>query len=137
MSGETLREGRWDFSLRSEATRFEDVSRTEAEQRAIQSGEFDALDHALVETVGVAYGLTDDVQLGAQIGWYTGRGFIDAEADGMGGAESATADPEGLTDLWLTGKWRFAHGPSGQFALVGGVKLPTGKDDERLSNGER
>src|SRR6185503_1968010 len=118
MSGETLRQGGFDLTLRTDITKFESVSRAEAEQKAI------------------AHGVTDDIQLSAYVGYYWGNDFIDAEEDGGGGAESATADPKGLTDTWIQGKWRMMHGPHGHLALVGGVKLPTGKDDEKLSNGE-
>ena len=135
-SGETLHAGGFDLSLRTDVTWFESVSRAEAEARAIRSGEFDALERSLVESLSLSYGITDDFQLGGQIGYYQGTNFIDAEADGMGGAQSATADPEGLTDLWITAKLRVMRGESGHLAVLGGIKLPTGKDDERLSNGE-
>ena len=136
LSGETLRGGTWDLTLRTDWTQFESISRAEAEQTALVHDEFDAIESALIESLTLSYGLTDDLQVGATIGYYWGQDFIDAEGDGLGGVESATADPEGLTDLWLDAKWRFARGPSGHFALVGGIKLPTGVDDEQLSNGE-
>jgi len=135
-SGETLRAGGFELSLRTDATWFESVSRSEAEARAVQSGEFDGLRSSLLETLSLAYGVTDDLQINVQTGYYQGSDFIDAEADGMGGAESAVADPNGMTDLWITGKLRVMRGERGHLALIGGVKLPTGEDDELLSNGE-
>ena len=90
---------------------------------------------ASIQSLSIAYGLGDDVQVGATLGYYWGSNFIDAEADGGGGADSSIADPEGLTDLWLNAKWRVMHGEHGHLALIAGVKLPTGKDDERLDNG--
>jgi hypothetical protein len=136
VSGETLRQGRWSFELRSEWTEFERTSRAEAEAEAIAHGEFDALESAWVQQLAVSFGLTDDVQLGLELGYYSGSGFIDAEEDGLGGAESATADPSGPTDAWVTAKWRVVRGSSGHLALIAGVKLPIGEDDETLSNGE-
>jgi hypothetical protein len=135
-SGETLRRGRWSLELSSDWTEFEDTSVAEAEAAAASAGEFDALGSAWVTQLALAYGLSDDVELGLRFGYYSGRDFIDAEDDGMGGVESSTADPEGLTDAWLTAKWRVLRGAGGHLALVGGVKLPTGTDDEELSNGE-
>jgi hypothetical protein len=135
-SGETLARGRWSFELRSDWTEFEHVSQAEAEARAVEAGEFDALESSWVNTLAVSYGLTDDLQLGLQLGYYAGSNFIDAEEDGAGGAESATADPAGLTDTWVNLKWRAMRGATGHLALIGGVKLPTGVDDETLSNGE-
>lgn len=135
-SAETLRAGRWSFELSSDWTQFEDTSVAEAEAAAIAAGEFDALGSSWVNQFELGYGLTDDVQLGLQLGYYSGSDFIDAEEDGLGGAESAEADPRGLTDTWVTVKWRAVRGANGHLALLAGVKLPTGKDDETLSNGE-
>jgi len=136
ISGETLRAGGFDLSLRADATWFEHLTRAEAEAHAIQSGEFDALRQSLVWTAGLSYGITDDLQVDAFAGQYQGTDFIDAEADGMGGVESATADPEGMTDLWVLGKLRLIHGTAGHLAALAGIKFPTGKDDVELSNGE-
>jgi len=135
-SGETLRQGLWTLELRSDWTRFDSASVAEAEAKAITAGEFDSLDRSWVNSVALSYGLSDDLQLSVALGYYSGKDFISAEADGLGGAESASADPGGLTDTWVDAKWRVMHGPSGHLALIGGVKLPTGKDDETLSNGE-
>lgn len=135
-SGETLKPGAFDLSLRVDYTKFEDISRSEAERRAIKSDEFDALDHAIVTTVSLSYGIIENLQVGAQIGYYSGSNFIDAEADGVGGAESSTADPSGITDLGLTVKYRFLQGAPGNVAIIGGLILPTGRDDVRLKNGE-
>ncbi len=136
-SGETLRAGGFDLSLRTDLTQFQSFTQAEAAGHAIQSGDFDAIDRTLVESLSIAYGVTDDFQIGAQIGWYSGDNFVSAESNGMGGANVATVDPRGLTDLWLQGKLRVMHGPHGHLAVLGGIKLPTGKDDVRLSNGSR
>lgn len=136
-SGETLKAGAFDLSLRTDATWYETFSRAEAESHAIRSGEFDAIDRTLVESLSIAYGITDDFQIGAQTGYYAGTNFVAAEADGVGGAESATADPRGIMDLWLQAKYRVAHGPGGHLAAIAGVKLPTGRDDVTLSDGSQ
>jgi hypothetical protein len=136
LSGETMKQGRFALSFRTDLTEYESISREEAEERAIESGEFDAIERSFVESVSLEYGLTDDVELGLETGYYRGSGFIDAEADGLGGAESATADPEGFTDLWIRGKWRLMRGANGHLAVIGGLKLPTGENGEKLSNGE-
>lgn len=135
-SGETLRAGRWNVELRSDWTEFEGTSVAEAEARAIAAGEFDALESSWVNQLGLSYGLTDDLQLALLLGYYAGSNFIDAEEDGLGGAESAEADPRGLTDTWVSAKWRVLRGAGGHLALIAGVKLPTGADDETLSDGE-
>src|SRR4051812_19325692 len=74
-SGETLKQGTFDLDLRVDYTRFEDISRAGAERRALTSGEFDAVDHAYVTTVGLSYGVLDDFQIGGQIGYYSASNF--------------------------------------------------------------
>ena len=136
ISGETLRAGSFDVSIRFDGTWFENISRAEAEQKASESGEFDALDRSFLYTIGLSHGVTDDFQIGATIGYYKGYNFVDAESED-GEVESSSGDPHGVTDLVLTGKYRFLRGPEGNLSAIGGVSFPTGRDDEKLDNGER
>lgn len=137
VSGETLRRGMFDLSLRVDYTQFGDIDAEEAESRAQDAGNFDALDYSVLTTLSLSYGFTDDLEAGAQIGYYAANDFIDAELE-EGGTEpeSSVGDPEGLTDLYLTLKYRFLKGRAGNLAGIVGIKLPTGNDDERLANGE-
>jgi hypothetical protein len=135
VAGETLRQGKFDLTLREDYTQFEDISRAEAERRALRSEEFDALDRSYLTSLSLAYGVLDDLQLGATIGYYAGDNFVDAEVED-GEAESSSADPTGFTDLTLNVKYRFLRGWPGNVSVIGGVILPTGKDDVTLGNGE-
>ena len=132
--GETLRKGAWAFELRSEWTEFEDVSIAEATEEALEHGHFDALGRSWINQLTVSYGLTDDLELGLQLGYYDGEDFIDAHLHG-GLPAVDTGDPSGLMDTWLTAKWRVVRGASGHLALIGGVKFPTGDDEETLDGG--
>src|SRR6266516_4706977 len=66
-SGETLKQGSFDLSLREDYTQFEHITRAGAERRALKSGEFDALERSYLTTGATAYGITDEFQAGAQI----------------------------------------------------------------------
>ncbi len=135
-SGETLREGGFEVGFRLDFTTFDDVSRAEAEARAGALGdEFDSIENALLVNLAVAFGITPDLQVGAQLGYYLGEGFINAE-DGAP-PTSAIADPSGLTDLWITLKARVVKVEGTSVALMGGVKIPVGKDDAILDDGRR
>jgi hypothetical protein len=136
ISGETLKSGQFELDLRLDFTDFENVSRRSAERRALTAGEFDAIDHSYITSFSLSYGIVEDLQASATIGYYWGEGFIDAESEDGVDAESSTANPQGLTDLYLNLKWRFVKGQPGNIALIGGIKLPTGRDDVHLSNGE-
>src|SRR3954470_278799 len=83
VSGETLKPGRFELSIREDYSQFEHFSRTEAANRARDGGDFDALDHGFLTTVDVAYGVFEDFQVGAAIGYFAGQDFIGADsADG-------------------------------------------------------
>jgi hypothetical protein len=119
-----------------EYTEFESTSTSEIERRAEDGGGFDFLDRSFLPTASLSYGILEDWQAGLTIGYYKAVGAGDAEVEG-GKVEIATFDPEGLTDLWLTTKYRVYRGPIGQFAGYGGVKFPVGKDEVINSAGER
>lgn len=137
LSGETLKEGHFELSFREDYSQFEHFSRPAAEQRAREGGDFDALDRGFLTSAEFGYGLTDDLQVGGSLGYFVGRGFIGSEAQEDGSVETSTANPEGLTDLALTAKYRVMRGQPGNLAVLVGVVLPTGRSDVRLRNGER
>ena len=137
-SGETLKPRKFSIELRTEYTEFESLSSTQVEAKAAKAGGFDLLERSFLSTVGVSYGVVENFQVGLTIGYYNAVNPREAEFDsGTGETEILTFDPDGLTDLWLTGKYRFYRGPIGSLALFGGVKFPTGKFDVENSEGER
>lgn len=137
ISGETLRAGKVSLDLRFDYTKFRGVDEATAASKAVAFGNFDSLDSALVGTVSVAVGITDDWQIGVQGGYYLGDHFVGADEDGMGGADVGTGNPKGLTDTWFTTKYRVMKGQPGNLSLLAGVKAPTGQNDHTLSNGEK
>jgi hypothetical protein len=143
ISGETLDRGKFDLTFRMDYTEFEHVSEAEIEARVGQGGEhFDALRRSFLNTVSLAYGITDDFQVGASIGYYYGQDFISGhthehEEEPGGEHEEVNighADPNGITDLWLNAKYRILEGGPGNLSVLGGIKLPTGRDDVKLDN---
>ena len=79
VSGETLKPGQFELSLREDYTQFEQISRAGADRRALRAGGFDALDHSSITIASISAGIVQDFQLGANIGYYWGNNFIDAE----------------------------------------------------------
>jgi hypothetical protein len=133
VSGETLKPGRFELSIREDYSQFEHFSKTAAAQRAVEGGDFDALDHGFLTSFEIDYGVVEDVQVSASVGYFIGRDFRSADFE-VGALDIATAQPSGMTDLVLTGKWRILKGQPGKLALVGGVIVPTGRDNVHLSN---
>ncbi len=137
-SGETLKPGRFSVELREDLTEFEHLSPAQIEAKAEHAGGIDLLDRSFLSSVGVSYGVVENFQVGLTLGYYNAVNAREAEFDSAtGDTEIITLNPDGLTDLWLSGKYRFYRGPLGQFAVFGGVKFPTGRYDVKNSAGER
>lgn len=160
-SAETLKPGQFSIEARLEATEFEHLSSSEISRSAAHTGHFDLLDRSVLSSLSLSYGVAENFQLSLSIGYYDAEnareavvpghhdpppaehggeaaeehGHDEAEHDAAPGIESHGFDPDGLTDLLLAGKYRFYRGPLGQFALIAGVKIPTGDDDVRDSTG--
>ena len=137
ISGETLKQNHFELSLREDYAQFEHFDEGSAARRADRGGEFDALDHGFLTTVDGAYGITDDFQIGASIGYFAGNDFVSADRAPDGPIETSRTNPDGLTDLALVGKYRVLQGQPGNLSLLVGVVLPTGRSEVRLANGER
>ena len=136
-SAETLKPGKIAAEIRMDYTEFENLSSAEIESKASRAGSFDLLNRTFIETLSVSYGVVENFQLGLAIGLYQASRSREAEFNGdTGEIEISTFNPNGLTDLWFTGKYRFYRGPIGQFAMFGGVKFPTGRNEVRNSAGE-
>ena len=137
-SGETLKPGKFAIEFREEYTEFEDLSRSSIERSAAKAGGIDLLDRSFFHSVGISYGIVENFQVGVSIGYYDAVDGREAEFDAdEGETEILTFDPDGVTDLWLSGKYRFYRGPFGNVAIFGGVKFPTGKHNVKNSEGER
>lgn len=124
LTAETLQPGKFSSSFQFDWTEF-DVPGGQPEG-------VDLLDRSFLSTFNIGYGVADNFQLGLTYGYFAAEGNREFE-DG----EKVTFDPDGFTDLWLTGKYRFYHGPAGQLAVLGGLKFPTGESDLLNSEGER
>jgi hypothetical protein len=121
LTAETLKPGQFSSSFQFDWTEFDGLG---GDIEGV-----DLLDRSFLSTLNIAYGVAENFQLGLTYSYYTAEGNRELE-DG----ETVTFDPDGFTDLWLTGKYRFCQGPVGQLALIGGVKAPTG--DSSLTNTE-
>src|SRR5881394_1257017 len=122
ISGETLKPGHFELSLREDFSQFEKFSNEGAAARARSGGDFDALDHGFVTSVDFAYGVFENFQIGLSTGYFIGNDFKSAELQDDGTVEEAKTNPEGLTDLTITGKFRILKGAPGNLALIAGVK---------------
>jgi hypothetical protein len=136
MSGETMKLGHYELTLREDYAQFEPFNFEQASARARRAGDFDSLNHGFITTADFSYGVTDDLQLGASIGYFIGSDFKSASLQPDGSVETSRTDPTGLTDAHFLAKYRVLKGQPGNLSIVAGVKAPTGRTDVRLDNSE-
>ena len=94
----TLKSGTFSLGLRTELTEFESISDSKILDKAGNAGSFDAIDRTFLHTFDIGYGITDDLTLGLNIGWFEAINFREFELED-GETEVFRADPDGLTDL--------------------------------------
>jgi hypothetical protein len=136
----TLRNGSFSFSFNTVLTDLEKISKSSLLSKGLKEGAFDASDRTILYTFGASYGVTDDFTLGLSLGYFESINFRESELeieDGEAEVEILKANPDGITDMWLTGKYRFFRGPQGHYSFLFGVKFPTGRDDRRNNEGEK
>ena len=135
----TSRAGSFSLSLNTRMTELESISTRRLSDKGLKSGAFDAIDRTILHSAGATYGVTDDFTLGLSLGWFESINFRESELEDAEEQEVALlkANPDGLTDTWLTGKYRFLRGPKGHYAFILGVKFPTGRRSTQNNEGEQ
>ena len=136
----TSRSGSFSLNFNTRMTELESISTSRLSNKGLKSGAFDAIDRTILHTTSATYGVTDDITLGLSLGWFESINFRESEKkieDGEVEVELLKANPDGLTDTWLTGKYRFLRGPKGHYAFLIGVKFPTGRRSTQNNDKEQ
>ena len=148
---ETLPEGRWSASFRTEYISFDEISDA-ALSRFSEHGESVHSTGSLISSaLSVAYGVTNNLTLAARLPYVKRKNLREAaheheeehhEEEEAHAAEvegvEQLGDSSGIGDAVLYGQYRFLNGDSGMHAAtLFGVKLPTGDTDEKTRDGER
>lgn len=160
ISANTLEQGRGVIGIVVDYTSLDALSDDVLERAALQAHE-EGEDHAHVHSLdsitapslNFAYGITDDVTVAVRLPHVKRKGIREGHVhehegeDGEDGGHDEGAEAEvhnhgtssGIGDLSLLGQWRFLNNQvSGtQMAVLLGFKAPTGKTDDRDSDGER
>jgi hypothetical protein len=130
---DTLDAGHWAVGLRLTYTRPEQRSDAELEALARQQIHAHNTDYNLNAAMGVAYGVTHHLTISAELP-YVRRDEL-READG--GAVEQLGSVAALGDISILAKYRLSDGGTAGFALMGGIKLPTGSTNKHSLAGER
>lgn len=131
-SPETMDGGHWAMGLRLAYTRPQQRSDDELEALAEQGIAAHNTDYNLNASLGVAYGVNHHITLSAELP-YVRRDNL-READD--GETQKLGNVAGIGDLDLLAKYRLTDSETSGFALIGGIKMPTGST-HKTSHGER
>lgn len=130
---DTLDAAHWSSGIRFTYTRPERRSDAELEALAAEGIAAHNTDHNLNASAGVAYGINHHLTVSAELP-YVRRDHL-READD--GEVEQLGSVAGLGDMSLLGKYRLSDGGTAGFALIGGIKVPTGSTHKRSPDGER
>jgi hypothetical protein len=138
---DTLDAGHWAAGLRFNYTRPEQRSDEELEALAARHIHAHDTDYNLNASIGVAYGINHHLTLSAELPYVRRADLREGEhSHAPGGAVNEVEElgsPAGIGDLSLLAKYRLTDSEGTAFALIGGVKLPTGSTHKTTSEGER
>ena len=132
-SPETMDGGHWAAGFRLAYTRPERRSNEELELLAEQGIAAHNTNYNLNASVGVAYGVNHHITLSAELP-YVRRDKLREADDGEVARLGSVA---GIGDMNLLAKYRLTDNETSGFALIVGIKLPTGSTHKTSSAGER
>jgi Putative MetA-pathway of phenol degradation len=161
-SGMTLPARAWSVGLRSEYIDFDEFSdgRMLALQRADPDADVHSVESLLSLSLGVFYGLTDDLTVGLRVPYLRRTGLREPFSGTDGAATAVVAAhstdehsgvglpggpavldlgaSDGLGDVTLFGQYRVLEHPAGHhLSLLAGLKTPTGRTSVRSGQGLR
>jgi hypothetical protein len=140
-SPDTLDGGHWAAGLRLAYTRPEQRSDAELKALAAQHIHAHNTDYNLNASAGIAYGLSHHLTVSAELPYVRREHLREGEHSHSGGAVATSVEQlgsvTGVGDLNLLAKYRVTEGASPSFAIIGGVKVPTGSTHRLSPDGER
>lgn len=138
---DTLDAGHWAAGLQVAITRPQ--QRSDAALEALADAHVHAhnTDYNLNGALGLAYGVTHHLTISAQLPYVRRDGLREGEHGHDGGASvngvAELGNVSGIGDASLLAKYRLTEGAGVGFAIIAGIKLPTGSTHRRSPDGER
>ena len=138
---DTLDEGQAAAGLRILFTKPDQRSDAELEELAGRHIHAHNTDYNLNASVGVAYGITHHLTVSAELPYVRRDGLREGEHEHVDGDAVNEVvhlgSFSGIGDLSLLAKYRLTEGEDAGFALIGGIKVPTGSTHKHGPDGER
>jgi hypothetical protein len=130
---DTLDGGHWAAGLRISYTRPEHRDDSELAGLAAQGIGAHNTDYNLNASAGLAYGLNHHLTISAELPYVRRDDLREGTSDGVERLGSVA----GFGDVSLLAKYRLTDSGMAGFALIGGIKMPTGSTHRRSLEGER
>ncbi len=130
---DTLDAGHWALGLRATYTKPEQRSDAELEALADEGIAAHNTDYNLNASAGVAYGVSHHLTLSAELPYVRRDHLREGAEDGV----ERLGTVSGIGDMSLLAKYRVTEGEETGFALIAGLKMPTGSTHRRSIDGER
>lgn len=138
---DTLDEGHAAIGLRILYTRPDHRSDAELEALAAEHIHAHNTDYNLNTSAGVAYGVTHRLTVSAELPYVRRDDLREGEHSHSGGIATSAVERlgtvSGIGDLNLLAKYRLTGEGGFRFAIVGGIKVPTGSTHKRDPSGQR
>jgi len=135
---EIMPKGMWAVTARAEFLSFDPFSDQALEDGALAGEELHSVDQLMSPSLSFAYGLNERLCLALRLPYVQRDNIREGHLE-LGVPEVHThGDSKGIGDLTLLGQWRLATSEGGpKFAVLAGVKLPTGQADVASDDGTR
>jgi hypothetical protein len=130
---DTLDGGHWAAGFRLAYTKPEQRSEAELQALAAQGIGAHNTDYNLNASLGLSYGVSHHLTVSAQLP-YVRR---DNLREGTGEGVERLGTVSGIGDLSVLAKYRLTEGEGPAFALIAGMKMPTGATHRHSPDGER
>ena len=140
-SPDTLDGGHWAAGLRLTYTRPEQRSDATLEALAAQHVHAHNTDYNLNVSAGIAYGVSHHLTISAELPYVRRDDLREGEHSHSGGTVGTSVEQlgsvAGIGDLNLLSKYRLTEGAGPGFAIIAGIKVPTGSTHRLSPDGER
>ena len=135
VTGATLPQGDFVVGTGVQFIEMDEISNAELEALGAADEDVHNTGSLLNPSVNFAYGITDDLTVGASLP-YVERNNIRAAHNNAGVGEVEFAgDAAGVGDPTLFGQYRFFRNAGADLAVITGIKIPTGDSNEREAEG--
>ncbi len=135
MSAETMKRGTIALDVHTEVIRFERFSDIRLHELAERGHDVHSMDRVVHTSLGIGFGVTDDLTVSLRLPYICLDNIREVHADEPDEIHSH-GDAHGIGDLIVSGQYRFFRSGDAAGAAIVGLKMPTGRTNDRDREGE-